>query len=150
MTGGVIDADGDPVHHRRSTALQRHHPGHGRACAQSRMQIFGGATTGLISFVGADPVRYRDAMLALDRVVPVFAESAAASDSRVQSVLSVQRSLGFSQLIDEIADDGQINGSLNITEDRARGITETVTRASGLAVKDPQLKPPASRRRSAN
>lgn len=139
VTGGVIDADGDPS----TTADQLPFSGTIRGMVvpalQSRMQILGGATTGLISFVGADPVRYRDAMLALDRVVPVFAESAAASDSRVQSVLSVQRSLGFSQLIDEIADDGQINGSLNITEDRARGITETVTRASGLAVKDPQL-----------
>ena len=139
VNGGVIDADGDPSTTADQLPFSDTIRGMVVPALQSRMQILGGATTGLISFVGSDPVKYRDAMLALDRVVPVFAESASASDSRVQSVLSVQRSLGFSQLIAEIADDGQINGSLNITEDRARGITETVTRASGLAVKDPQL-----------
>jgi len=138
VTGGLIDADGDPTTTADQTPFSETIRGMALPEYSTKTLILGGATTGLMNFVGNDSIKYRNLITELNSITPIFIDEKK-QNSQIRTVLSVQRSMGFMQLIEEVTDDGKINGSLNISESSVKVIADTVTRAENFSVKDPQL-----------
>ena len=97
--------------------------------------VVGAATTGVAAFAGDRPERYQAALDALRRLAPelLSIDERTPGDS-VRRLAALQQALGWDTVLEELGDDGLLNGSVTaLTEARVRDVAASASVGGALA-----------------
>lgn len=139
ISGGVLDADGDVKTVADQSTNTFTLKGMILANSTSTKGIFSAVTTGIYQYSGGNETKYSESVNKVNETFPILLNNSSVISQSLNTVLTVQNKVGFANVVDELADDGKINGSIQVNAQEIKNIENYVINSTALNVKDALL-----------
>jgi hypothetical protein len=142
ISGGVQDIDGlastsDDQRPNTATLIAL-----SPADAQGKPVVVSAISTGIAAYAGNDASKYLVKAAAIEAALPgaMYLSSGTKPDNALRGlILATENSGGFTNLVSELADDGDLNGSSSVSAKTLSQATALVASLDGTGIADPAL-----------